>query len=96
MWIFLNTSVADPHPHGSAWFWSGSASGSSYSKISAEIWITNTIINIILHFQTFCSLSKNLITFKVWTILILSHKDICTCSGKYNIYQHISWLAIVQ
>ncbi len=37
----LSLSVADPHPRGSAWFWSpGSAPGLSYVKISAEILIT--------------------------------------------------------
>ncbi len=51
--------VADPHPHWSAWFWSpGSATGIRYVKISDEIWIINTIIDIMWKkykkFQTFC------------------------------------------
>jgi hypothetical protein len=41
----VRSSVADPHPPESAWFWSP-GSGLSYVKIIAEILISKTIIII--------------------------------------------------
>jgi hypothetical protein len=91
-----DSSVADPHPYGSAWLWShgsvsririsnaNSESGSSYSKISAEIWITNTIHKYYMIKNNKIKVQQlNMWTFssKIWLVKI-----------SYT----ISWLAIVQ